>query len=132
MLAMQGWGHADDRVIQRQCSEKVCMSCALFTYGIEAHCHTCVGCALMEALLEQGQHSHTAAVIGSPCITLKLALPSRHEKAGCSFPTQPGSTHLIHRYEAGLSPSRRNSVLAQLFSSIHELTGALPVLWQEQ
>ena len=51
MLAMEEWGHADDRVIQRQYSEKVCMSCAWFTYGIDAHCHTCVGCALMEALL---------------------------------------------------------------------------------
>jgi len=56
MLAMEEWGHADDRVIQRQYSKKVCMSCAWFTYGIDAHCHTCVGCALMEALLEQGQH----------------------------------------------------------------------------
>ena len=56
MLAMEEWGHADDRVIQRQYSEKVCMSCAWFTYGLDAHCHTCVGCALMEALLEQGQH----------------------------------------------------------------------------
>ena len=31
MLAMEEWGHADDRVIQRQYSEKVCMSCAWFT-----------------------------------------------------------------------------------------------------
>ena len=54
MLAMEEWSHADDRVIQRQYSEKVCMSCAWFTYGIDAHCHTCVGCALTEALLEQG------------------------------------------------------------------------------
>ena len=56
MEAIEEWGHADDRVIQRQYSEKVCMSCAWFTYGIDAHCHTCVGCALMEALLEPGQH----------------------------------------------------------------------------
>ena len=28
-------------------------------------------------------------------------------------------------YVAGLSPSRRTSVMAQLFGSIHELTGAL-------
>ena len=52
MLAMEEWGHADDRVIQRSYTAEVCMSCAWFTYGIDAHCHTCVGCALIEALLE--------------------------------------------------------------------------------
>ena len=56
MLAMEEWGHADDRVIQRSYTAEVCISCAWFTYGIDAHCHTCVGCALMQALLEQGQH----------------------------------------------------------------------------
>ena len=43
-------------MIQRQFSEKVCTSCAWFTYGINAPYRTCFGCALMEALLEQGQH----------------------------------------------------------------------------
>ena len=56
MLAMEEWGHADDRVIQRSYTAEVCISCAWFTYGMDAHCHTCVGCALMQAQLEQGQH----------------------------------------------------------------------------
>ena len=56
MEAMEEWGHADDRVIQRSHTSEVCISCAWFTYGIDAHCHTCVGCALMEKQLEQGQH----------------------------------------------------------------------------
>ena len=51
------WRHADDRVIQRSYTAKVCISCAWFAYGMDAHCHTCVGCALMqEAQLEQVQH----------------------------------------------------------------------------
>ena len=56
MEAMEEWGHADDRVIQRSYTAEVCISCAWFTYGMEAHCHTCVGCALMQARVEQGQH----------------------------------------------------------------------------
>ena len=56
MLALEEWDHADDCVIRRQDSEKACMSCTWFRYGIYAHCHTCVGCVLRKALLEQGQH----------------------------------------------------------------------------
>ena len=56
MEAMEEWGHADDRVMQRSYTVEVCISCAWFTYGMDAHCHTCVGCALMEKQLEQGQH----------------------------------------------------------------------------
>ena len=56
MLAMEEWSHADDRVMQRSYTAEVCVSCAWFTYGMNAHCQTCVGCALMEKQLEQGQH----------------------------------------------------------------------------
>ncbi|MEC7738383.1 MAG: hypothetical protein VYE46_05865 [Cyanobacteriota bacterium] len=51
MEAMEEWGHADDRVIQRQLHRR-----DVHLYGMDVHCHTCVGCALIEALLEQGQH----------------------------------------------------------------------------
>ncbi len=56
MEAMEEWGHADDSVIQRSCTAEACISCAWFTYGMDAHCRTCVGCALMQAQLEQGKH----------------------------------------------------------------------------
>ena len=56
MLVMEEWRHADDRVMLRSYSAEVCTSCTWFTYGIDTHCHTCVGCDLMKALLEQGQH----------------------------------------------------------------------------
>ena len=45
---MEAWPHADDRVMQRSYTEQVCISCARFTYGMDGHCHTVVGCALQE------------------------------------------------------------------------------------
>ena len=72
----------------------------------------------------KGNTSLTAAATGSQCTKWKQVPLSRHEKAGCSSPaTRP--RRKSSRSEAGLGPSRSDSVLAQLFSSIHELTGAL-------
>ena len=45
------------------------------------------------------------------------------KKPDAASPSQPGKR--IHLYVAGLSPSLRNSVMAQMFNSIHELTGSL-------
>ena len=56
MEAMEEWVHADNLVIQRSYIAEVCISCAWFTYGMDVRCHTCVGCALMQAQLEYGQH----------------------------------------------------------------------------
>ena len=87
---MEEWGHADDRVIQRQYSEKVCMSCAWFTYGIDAHCHTCVGCALMEALLEQGQHLTHGCRNWKPVHQMETGPAVAARKSRAQFPPQPG------------------------------------------
>lgn len=56
MEAMEERGQADDRVIQRSYTSEACISCVGLNYGIDAHFHTSVGCALMKVLLEQGQH----------------------------------------------------------------------------
>ena len=45
------------------------------------------------------------------------------KKPGAAIPRNPADAFTFS--EPGLSPSRRTSVMAQLFSSIHELTGAL-------
>ena len=37
MEAMEEWGHDDERVIQRSYTAEVCISCAWFTYGVDAH-----------------------------------------------------------------------------------------------
>ena len=42
--------------MQRSFTAQVCVSCAWFTYGMDGHCHTVVGCALQQAQLQQGQH----------------------------------------------------------------------------
>ena len=56
MEAMEEWGQADDRVIKRSYTSGVCISCAWFIYGIDAHCHTLLGCTLRQKQLQQGQH----------------------------------------------------------------------------
>ena len=47
------------------------------------------------------------------------------KKPGAVIPRNPANAFTAYVAEAGLSPSRRASVMAQLFSPIHELTGAL-------
>ena len=32
------------------------MTCQHFTYGVDKHCHTLVGCNLREKQLQQGEH----------------------------------------------------------------------------
>ena len=49
MEVMEEWGRADDRVMQRSYIAEVCISCAWFCHEIDGHCHTCAGCALMQA-----------------------------------------------------------------------------------
>ena len=70
--------------------------------------------SLGDLLLSKGNTSLTAAATGSQCTKWKQVPLSRHEKAGCSSPaTRP--RRKSSRSEAGLSPSRSDSVLAQLF-----------------
>ena len=73
---MEEWVHADNRVIQRSYTAEVCISCAWFTYGMNARCHTCVGCALMQAQLEHGQH------LSNGCRNWK---PVHHAKTGLAI-----------------------------------------------
>ena len=54
--AMEEWPYADDLVMQRSYTAEVCVACAWFCFGMDAHCRTCVGCALQQAQLQQGQH----------------------------------------------------------------------------
>ena len=76
MEAMEAWPHADERVMQRSYNEQVCISCAWFTYGMDGHCHTVVGCALQEAQLQRGQHLTHCCRTGRQCTTWKPVLLS--------------------------------------------------------
>ena len=89
MEAMEEWGHADDRVMQRSYTAEAYLSSAWFIYGMHAHCHTFVGCALMEKQLEQGQHLTHSAVTGEPLTKWRAVEPSPHEQT-----TRPQRVHL--------------------------------------
>ncbi len=89
MEAMEEWGHTDDRVMQRSYTAEVYLSSAWFIYEMHAHCHTCVGCALMEKQLEQGQHLTHIAVTGKPLTKWRSVEPSPHERT-----TRPQRVHL--------------------------------------
>ena len=54
--AMREWGHADALVMQRSYTAEVFVFCVWLCYGMDQHCHACVGGALMQAQLSQGQH----------------------------------------------------------------------------
>ena len=43
---MEEWDFVDDRDLQSWKGGVVCMTCQHFTYGVDQHCHTMVGCNL--------------------------------------------------------------------------------------
>ena len=53
---MEEWGFIDDKDLQNWKGSVVCMTCQHFTYGVDQHCHTMVGCNLRQKRLQQGQH----------------------------------------------------------------------------
>ena len=53
---MEKWGFVDEWRLARSYSSKVCMTCQHFSYGVDAHCHTLLGCTLLGGLLQNGDH----------------------------------------------------------------------------
>ena len=57
LLQVKGeWDFVDDRDLQNWKGGVVCMTCQHFTYGVDQHCHTMVGCNLRQRQLAQGDH----------------------------------------------------------------------------
>ena len=52
---MEEWDFVDERELQDWKGGVVCMTCQHFTYGVDQHCHTMVGCNLRQKQLQQGQ-----------------------------------------------------------------------------
>ena len=52
---MEEWGFVDDCDLQNWKGGVVCMTCQDFTYGVDQHCHTMVGCNLRQKQLQQGE-----------------------------------------------------------------------------
>ena len=42
------------------------MTCQHFTYGVDQHCHTMVGCNLRKKQLQQGQHLKKRCKLWAP------------------------------------------------------------------
>ena len=53
---MEEWNCVDDRDLQNWTGVEVCITCQHFTYGVDQHCHTRVGCNLRQKQSQQGQH----------------------------------------------------------------------------
>ena len=53
---MEEWSFVSERRLVRSYSSKVCMTCRHFGYGVDAHCHTLLGCNILRGLLQNGEH----------------------------------------------------------------------------
>ena len=51
---MEAWDFVNERDLQEWKGGMVCMTCQHFTYGVDRHCQTMVGCNLRQ--LQQGEH----------------------------------------------------------------------------
>ena len=63
---MEEWDYVDERDLQNWKGGVVCMACQHFTYGVDQHCHTMVGCNLRQKQLQQGQHLKKRCKLWAP------------------------------------------------------------------
>ena len=63
---MEEWDFVDERDLQNWKGGVVCMTCQHFTYGVDQHCHTMVGCNLRQKQLQQGQHLKKRCKLWAP------------------------------------------------------------------
>ena len=63
---MEEWDFVDDRDLQNWKGGVVCMTCQHFTYGVDQHCHSIVGCNLRQKQLQQGQHLKKKCKLWAP------------------------------------------------------------------
>jgi hypothetical protein len=70
---MEEWGFVDERELQGWKGGCVCITCQHFTYGVDQHCHTLLGCNLRQQQLQQGEH------LKKKC---KLWAPTRQKEMG--------------------------------------------------
>ena len=53
---MEEWDFIDDRELEGWNVGVLCITCQHFTYGVDQHCHTMVGCSLRQRQLQQCEH----------------------------------------------------------------------------
>ena len=53
---MEEWAWVDERDLVPFRGARVCMTCQHFSWGVDGHCHTLLGCTLRRGLLKHGEH----------------------------------------------------------------------------
>ena len=102
---MEDWGYVDERDLQNWKGGVVCMTCQHFTYGVDQHCHTLLGCNLRQKQLQQGEH------LKKRC---KLWAPTWHKEMDCSPEASwPSETTSLHEGDFA-APRGANQLRAEL------------------
>ena len=63
---MEEWDFIDERDLEGWKGGAVCMTCQHFTYSVDQHCHTLLGCTLRQKQLQQGQHLKKRCKLWAP------------------------------------------------------------------
>ena len=66
MEAMEEWAFIDDAELQGWKGACICMTCQHFTYGVDQHCHTLLGCTLRQRQLQQVEHLKKKCKLWAP------------------------------------------------------------------
>ena len=53
---MEEWAWVDERDLVPFRGARVCMTGQHFSWGVDGHCHTLLGCTLRRGLLQHGEH----------------------------------------------------------------------------
>ena len=66
MLTTEKWVFVDDAELQAWKGACICMTCQHFTYGVDQHCHTLLGCTLRQRQLQQVEHLKKKCKLWAP------------------------------------------------------------------
>ena len=64
-MVMEEWDFVDDRDLQNWKGGVVCMTCQHFTYGVDQHCHTMVGCTSGRSNCNRAAFKEALQVVGT-------------------------------------------------------------------
>ena len=63
---MERWDFVDEWDLQNWKGRVVCITCQSFTYAVDQHCHTMVGCNLRQQQLKQGEYLKKKGKLWAP------------------------------------------------------------------
>ena len=63
---MEEWDFVDEQELQGWKGACICMTCQHFAYGVDAHCHTILGCNIRQKQLPQGHHLKKKCKLWAP------------------------------------------------------------------